>query len=78
MAEGAIVFRDIAEAIGRNLDAPARSLTPDEAAGHFGGMLFATSGDMAAPSALTQQRLGWHPSGPTLFADLAVMLLKPA
>ena len=37
IAEEGVPFRLIAEAIGRQLGVPARSMTPDEAAAHFGG-----------------------------------------
>jgi hypothetical protein len=41
-----------------------------EAADHFGWMARFVGLDMPAVSALTQQQLGWHPSQPSLLADL--------
>jgi hypothetical protein len=34
--------------------------------------------DLAASSAWTQQRLGWHPTGPGLIADLEAMDYRAA
>jgi hypothetical protein len=48
-----------------------RSVATEDVATHFGwtGAFFAT--DMSASSALTQELLGWTPTGPTLLEDLA-------
>ena len=73
VAEDGIPVRAIAEAIGRGLGVPVRSLSPEEAAAHFGWMAGFASMDMLASSALTQARLGWHPTGPGLIADLERM-----
>ena len=54
--------RAIAEAIGRGLKIPVVSLSPEEAAGHFGWLGMFAGWDMPASSALTQERLGWHPT----------------
>ncbi len=72
-AEGAIPFRDIAEAVARNLGVPSKSLPADEAAKHFTWLMAFVDKDMSASSSLTQERLGWHPSGPGLLADIAAM-----
>lgn len=66
-----VPFREIAEAIGRHLDVPVKSLTAEEAPGHFPGAfaLFAQF-DAPASSARTQQRFGWRPTQPGLIADL--------
>ena len=60
--EQGVTAKAIAEAIGRGLKIPAVSLSPEEAAAHFGWMAFFAGLDMPASSALTQQRLGWHPT----------------
>jgi nucleoside-diphosphate-sugar epimerase len=65
-----IPVRRIAEAIGRGLDSPVRSIPPDEAADHFGFLGPFFSLDCPASSALTEQWLGWHPVQPGLIADL--------
>ncbi len=72
-AEAAIPFRDIAEAVGRSVGVPTRSMTPGEAAVHFSWLSAFVGNDMSASSALTQQRVGWHPVGPGLLADIAAM-----
>ncbi|WP_422923922.1 SDR family oxidoreductase [Singulisphaera sp. PoT] len=61
VAEEGVTAKAIAEAIGRGLKIPVVSLSPEEAAAHFGWMAFFAGLDMPASSALTQERLGWHP-----------------
>lgn len=70
VGEEGISSREIAEALGRGLKLPAVSIAPEEAAAHFGWMSIFVGLDMPASSALTQARLNWHPTGPTLIADL--------
>ena len=41
---------------------PVVSKSPEEAAGHFGWLGFFAGTDGPASSALTQERLGWHPT----------------
>jgi hypothetical protein len=64
------VLREIAEAIGRSLKIPVVAKSPEEAAGHFGWLAFFAGMDAPASSALTQQRLGWRPTGVGLISDL--------
>jgi nucleoside-diphosphate-sugar epimerase len=71
IAEEGVPFREIAEAIGRGLKVPVVSKSPEEAAKHFGFLGFFVGLDLAASSALTQERLGWRPTGPGLISDLA-------
>jgi nucleoside-diphosphate-sugar epimerase len=73
VAEEGVPLREIAEAIGRGLKLPVVSKTPEQAAEHFGFLGFFVGGDMPASSAQTQQRLGWHPTGPGMTADLEQM-----
>lgn len=62
-----VPVREIAEAIGRQLDLPARSVP----AGEYGGMLVPLlSTDMPASSAITQELLGWKPTRPGLIEDI--------
>lgn len=65
-----ISSREIAEVLGRGLNLPVVSISPDEASSHFGWMAMFVGLDMPASSAQTQARLDWHPTGPTLIADL--------
>ncbi|WP_285115007.1 SDR family oxidoreductase [Leifsonia sp. fls2-241-R2A-40a] len=70
VAEEGVAARDIAEAIGRGAGLPAASIDPDHAEAHFGwiGAFFRL--DIPASSALTRERFGWEPAGPTLLEDL--------
>ncbi|AYQ92517.1 SDR family oxidoreductase [Burkholderia gladioli] len=70
VGEEGIRSREIAEVLGRGLKLPVVSIEPGEAATHFGWMAMFVQLDMPASSALTQARLGWKPTGPTLIADL--------
>ena len=72
-AEEGIALRDIATVIGRGLNVPVVALPPAEAAGHFGWLGAFIGHDMPASSARTRERLGWHPTGPGLIADLEGM-----
>ncbi|WP_144140355.1 SDR family oxidoreductase [Paraburkholderia sp. BCC1884] len=70
VGEEGISSREIAESLGRGLNLPVVSIAAEEAAAHFGWMAMFVGLDMPASSALTQARLGWKPTGPTLIADL--------
>jgi nucleoside-diphosphate-sugar epimerase len=62
-----VPVREIAEAIGRHLNLPARSLPAEE----FSGMLVhILSTDMPASSTITQELLGWKPTHPGLIEDI--------
>ncbi len=62
-----VPVREIAEAIGRRLDLPARS----RPAGEYEGMMVPLlSTDMPASSAITQELLGWKPTRPGLIEDI--------
>jgi nucleoside-diphosphate-sugar epimerase len=73
VGEEGVRMRDVAEAIGRGLKVPVVSISSGEAGAHFGFLAMFTGLDLAASSAITQQRLGWHPTGPGLIADLEQM-----
>ena len=73
VAEEGVSMREIAEIIGRGLKVPVVSLSQEEAQAHFGWLAMFAGFDMPASSAITQQRLEWHPSGPGLIADLEQM-----
>ncbi|HTC64677.1 MAG TPA: SDR family oxidoreductase [Candidatus Saccharimonadales bacterium] len=70
VAEEGIPVRDIAGVIARHLNVPAVSITSEEAGNHFGFLGPFLSFDLPASSALTQQRLGWHPTQIGLIPDL--------
>ncbi|NBW07205.1 MAG: SDR family oxidoreductase [Caulobacteraceae bacterium] len=73
VAEEGVTAREIAETLGAGLGLPAVSVTPGEAASHFGWMGMFAGLDMVASSARTRQALGWTPTGPGLIADLKAM-----
>jgi nucleoside-diphosphate-sugar epimerase len=73
VAEEGITVRDIAEVIGRGFKVPVVALSPEEAVDHFGWLAPFAGMDLPASSAQTRQRLGWHPMGPGLIADLERM-----
>ena len=64
---------DIATVVGRGLKVPVKSLTPSEAAAHFGWLGHFAGLDIRSSSALTRQQLGWNPTGPSLITDLENM-----
>jgi nucleoside-diphosphate-sugar epimerase len=73
VAEEGVSAREIAEVVGAGLKVPVVSLTPEEAAGHFGWFAMFAGLDMPASSAWTRETLGWAPTGPGLIADLKAM-----
>ena len=73
VAEEGVPLRDIAEVIGRGLKVPVVGLSAEQVAGHFGWLAAFIGWDLRASSAQTQARLGWHPTGPGLIADLEQM-----
>jgi nucleoside-diphosphate-sugar epimerase len=73
VGEEGVPMKEIAEAIGQGLKVPVVALSPEQAMQHFGFLGAFAGADMPASSALTQQRLGWHPTGPGLISDLHEM-----
>ncbi|MFI5157770.1 MAG: SDR family oxidoreductase [Sphingobacteriales bacterium] len=71
VAEEGIAFKDIAEAIGKHLNIPVVSISPEEAADHFGWFAGFTSLDIPTSSKITQEKLNWHPTQTELIADMA-------
>jgi nucleoside-diphosphate-sugar epimerase len=70
VAEEGVPFRDIAEVIGRRLDMPVVSKSPEAAAEHFGWFAHFAALDNPTSSARAREQLGWRPAHPTLIADL--------
>ena len=70
VAEEGVPVREIAEAIGRRLKVPVVSKSAEEAGDHFGWLGSFVGFAVPASSALTQERLGWRPTGVGLIADL--------
>ncbi len=71
VAEEGIPYRQIAEAIGRQLQLPVVSMSQDEASAHFGMMAMFIAGNGPASSKRTRERLGWVPQEPGLLADIS-------
>lgn len=70
VAEEGVVFRDIAEVIGRHLNIPVVSTSSEEATNHFGWFAHFATLDSPASSKRTQEQLGWQPKQPSLLTDL--------
>jgi nucleoside-diphosphate-sugar epimerase len=70
VAEQGVAFRDIAAVIGRRLNVPVVSKSPEEAAGHFGWFAHFAALDNPASSQRTGELLGWQPRQPALIPDL--------
>jgi len=70
VAEEGVPMRDIAEAIGRRLKLPVKSIAPEESHAFFGWLAMFAGHDMPASSEQTRRKLGWQPTGPGLIADL--------
>lgn len=73
VGEEGVPLREIAQVIAQGLNVPAVSIAPEDAAAHFGWLAIFVGHELLASSALTQQRLGWRPTGPALIADLQQM-----
>jgi len=70
VGEEGISFRDIAGVIGRRLNVPVVSKTPEEAAEHFGWFSHFAALDSPASSTKTREQLGWRATRVGLIADL--------
>ena len=70
VAESGLEFRIIAESIGKGLNVPAISKSPEEAQNHFTWFTHFASMNCQASSEQTRTTLGWKPTGITLMDDL--------
>ena len=70
VAEEGVPFREIAEVIGRRLNIPVVSLSPEEAANHFGWFAHFAGIDSPASSLWTREQMGWEPKEIRLIADI--------
>ena len=70
VGEEGVPMRQVMDVIGRALDVPVVSIRKDEAGDYYGPLAMFAGLDMPASSALTQQRLGWTPTGIGLIADI--------
>ena len=70
VAEEGVAIRDVAEVIGRQLELPVISVTPEDAGSHFSWLAGFLAIDGPASSALTRELLNWRPAQPGLIEDL--------
>jgi nucleoside-diphosphate-sugar epimerase len=70
VAEEGVLFKKIAEVIGRRLNIPVVSKSPEEAAAHFGWFAQFAAFDVPTSSVRTRSLLGWQPQQPDLIADI--------
>jgi nucleoside-diphosphate-sugar epimerase len=70
VAEEGVPFHEIATIIGRRLNIPAASKSPEEAQTHFGWFAHFAAIDAPSSSRKTREVLGWEPQQPGLIADL--------
>jgi len=68
--EEGVSMKAIAEALGRGLKVPVKSIRPEGVDAHFGWLAMFARMDMPSSSAITRKKLGWKPTGPGLIADL--------
>ena len=73
VAEEGVPLKEIATTIGRGLNVPVISISPEQAQEHFGFLGFFAGRDAHISSAQTRAKLGWNPTGPDLLTDLANM-----
>jgi nucleoside-diphosphate-sugar epimerase len=70
VADEGVPIRDIAEVIGRHLELPVLSISPEEAQEHFAWLAGFLAADSPASSELTRELLGWQPTHRGLIDDL--------
>jgi nucleoside-diphosphate-sugar epimerase len=70
VAEEGVPVREIARVIGRHLGLPVVAVSPEKAGAHFGWLAHILAIDNPTSSALTRERLSWHPDQVPLIPDL--------
>ena len=70
VADEGVPVREIAEVIGRHLEVPVVSISPEDAGEHFTWLAGFLGLDSPASSALTREMLSWEPTHPALVDDL--------
>ncbi|WP_404339694.1 SDR family oxidoreductase [Pseudoalteromonas mariniglutinosa] len=70
VTEPRLSFRSIAQAIGKKLNLPVRSISSKQADEHFGWLATFAKTHMPASSTLTTQQTGWHARENRVLDDL--------
>lgn len=70
VADESVPLRDIAQVIGRRLNIPVVSKSPEDAGSYFGWFAHFAAIDNPTSSQRTRELLGWEPVQPGLIADL--------
>lgn len=70
VAEEGVAFKDIAGAIGKQLNVPVVSKPIEDMQEHFGWLALGVAADNPVSSAKTREQLGWAPVQLGLIADL--------
>jgi nucleoside-diphosphate-sugar epimerase len=71
VAEEGVPLREISDVIGRQLNVPAVSIPPEQAAEHFGWFAHFAAMDNGTSSRRTRDDLGWEPKEIGLIADIS-------
>jgi len=70
VADEGVPLREIAKVIGRRLNVPIVSKSPEEAANHFAWFAHFAALDNPSSSQRTRELLGWEPTQPGLLSDI--------
>lgn len=70
VADEGVPFKEIATVIGRRLNIPVVSKSPEEAGEHFGWFTMFAGIDAPTSSERTRKELDWQPKHPGLIADI--------
>jgi nucleoside-diphosphate-sugar epimerase len=70
VGEEGVPMRQVMDVISRELDVPVVSISKEQAGEYYGPLAMFAGLDMPASSTLTQQWLGWTPTGIGLIADI--------
>lgn len=70
VADEGVTLKEIAAVIGRHLNVPVVSKSPEEAAEHFGRFAMLAGGNWPASSDRTRSLLGWQPEQLGLIDDI--------
>ncbi len=70
VADEGVPLRDVAEVVGRRLNIPVISISPDEAPAHFSWLADFLGMNSPASSAQTRELMNWEPAHPGLIEDL--------